>query len=196
MAPHPTGIHGGSGPGKRAVLVSCQGSVASTGLHHTQRMDRLTAASRDRQGPRPPTGTSSANPSGRHLQCKPLWQAWPLPLSHAHPPRAMGTPSTWDLPTGESGDGLCTFSYQFPGRCLDLQCVQVSQPLEGPWLDLSDSVKAKIPVKKRATDYLQRNPPVSLSVSSLNIQFPNNNKAFKKSSLPIQSLAESALGKD
>ena len=132
----------------------------------------------------------------RHLQCKPLWQAWPLPLSHAHPPRAMGTPSTWDLPTGESDDGLCTFSYQFPGRCLDLQCVQVSQPLEGPWLDLSDSVKAKIPVKKRATDYLQRNPPVSLSVSSLNIQFPNNNKAFKKSSLPIQSLAESALGKD
>lgn len=80
------------------------------------------------------------------------------PAHHAHPP---------DLPTGESSNGLCIFSYQFPGKCLDLQCVQVSQPPEGPRLDLSDSVKAKIPVKTREVDYLQRNPPVSLVLCHL-----------------------------
>ena len=148
-APHPAGVHGGSGPGRRAALSACQEGVASTGLHHTQRVDRFTAVSRDRQGPKPPTGTST---------CKSLWQAQPLRLSHARPP---------DLPTGESGNGLCIFSYQFPGKCLHLQCVQVSQPPEGPRLDLSDSVKAKIPVKTQEADYLQRNLPVSLVLRHL-----------------------------
>ena len=126
--------------------------MASTGLHHTQRVDRFTAVSRDRQGPKPPTGTST---------CKSLWQARPLRLSHARPP---------DLPTGESGNGLCVFSYQFPGKCLHLQCVQVSQPPEGPRLDLSDSVKAKIPVKTQEADYLQINiSPVKCMRTTINM---------------------------
>lgn len=40
-------------------------------------------------------------------------------------------------------------SYWVPIECLDLQRIQVSQLPECPRLDLSDSVKAKIPGEKK-----------------------------------------------
>lgn len=118
---------------------SLRGRRASPGLGHTQTRASFMGVRPDRRGQRPAQRPGT------------LCQAPPLLAHHAHPPWGHGDLGLGDPPTGEGV--AMPASFPLAPRRSDLQCVQVSQPLEGPRLDLPDSVKAKIPVKSEKHTY-------------------------------------------
>lgn len=125
--PTPAGVRGGSGAGGRAVPVSLPGGVASTGV------DGFTAVSREDRDEGHQSGPTDTS------VCKPLWQARPLPLSHARPPSAGdGGPQALGIcPQGKAAMVFASFSTSSQDNVWTYNVFRFLSPLKAPgWISL------------------------------------------------------------
>lgn len=131
------------------LLTRREGEHVSCGLAHTAIQwpgSRLSDRPSGTMPERPPSMGSSATHPSLHTPLR-----LHLGLDHPYPSTVgnRGRPQYLRSTHRRRCHDFSIFLSWFPAECLDLQGIQVSQPPECSRLDLSDSVKAKIPVKKQ-----------------------------------------------